>query len=223
MNAENMKMAFELLYIVAGYVTLALIGAYGFLVVHKIWNGDIKLEKLLSEPNGDASLARFQFLIFTFVIALSLFLVVVGQDRPAFPAVIPATVLALLGISGSSYLVSKSIQFSDPGGLYPSAEALTITPGKVTVHAGQTQQFQATLSNNPETQPKVKWEVVFGFGTIDDNGLYTADVTKGPGAPPAAVPPAKPPACPPTVHATVQATVEGHTELTDMAVVTILS
>jgi len=219
----NAQIAIQWLYIISGYVTLILVGAYGFAVVQKIWNGEIDLAKLLSEPNGDASLARFQFLIFTFVIALSLFLVVVGGKEPAFPQVIPATVLALLGISGSSYLVSKSIQFSDPGGIYPSNQALAITPGKVTIHAGQTQQFQAVVSNNPETPAKVKWEVIFGFGTIDQNGLYTADVTKGPGAPQPTSPPVAAPVCPPTVHATVQATVDGHTELTDVAVVTILS
>jgi len=221
-NMTNAQIAVQWLYIVSGYVTLILVGAYGFAVVAKIWNGEIDLAKLLSEPNGDASLSRFQFLIFTFVIAMSLFLVVVGAEKPSFPPVIPATVLALLGISGSSYLVSKSIQFSDPGGIYAADQAVTITPGKVTLHAGQTQQFQATLSNNPDTAAKVKWEVIFGFGTIDQNGLYTADVTKGPGAPPPP-PPATAPACPPIVHATVQATVEGHTELTDMAVVTIFS
>jgi len=76
--------------------------------------GHIDLSRLISEPNGDASISRFQFLVFTFVIALCLFLVVAHDYQ--FPDV-PGSVLALLGISGSSFLVSKGIQFSDPEGL----------------------------------------------------------------------------------------------------------
>lgn len=79
-------------------------------VLWLILSGRIKLDRLISEPDGSASLARFQFLIFTFVIATSFFLVVIGQDPPAFPDRIPPEVLVLLGISGGSYLVSQSIQ-----------------------------------------------------------------------------------------------------------------
>src|SRR5215472_1557904 len=83
-------------------------------IVWLIFTRRIDLSKLLSEPNGDASMSRFQFLVFTFVIALSFFLIVASKS--AFPE-IPNGVLALLGISGSSYLVAKGIQFSDPEGL----------------------------------------------------------------------------------------------------------
>jgi UDP-N-acetylmuramyl pentapeptide phosphotransferase/UDP-N-acetylglucosamine-1-phosphate transferase len=81
-------------------------------------------EKSASGPPA-ASMSRFQFLIFTFVISLSLFLIVVSnaqlrqtdenakraadQTLPGFPE-IPGGVLALLGISASSYTVSKAIQ-----------------------------------------------------------------------------------------------------------------
>ncbi len=75
-----------------------------------ILSGRIKLDRLISDPDGTASLARFQFLVFTFVIATSFLLVVVGQQPPAFPDPIPPEVLVLLGISGGSYVVSKGIQ-----------------------------------------------------------------------------------------------------------------
>jgi hypothetical protein len=52
-------------------------------------------------------MSRFQLLIFTFVIALSLFLVVTTKGE--FPP-IPTEVLMLLGISATTYGVSKGIQ-----------------------------------------------------------------------------------------------------------------
>jgi hypothetical protein len=76
--------------------------------------GRINLDKLISEPNGDASLSRFQFLIFTFVIAVGLLLIIVQtQDFPP----VPGQILALLGISGGSYVISKGIQTSRDLGL----------------------------------------------------------------------------------------------------------
>ena len=57
-----------------------------------------------------ASMSRFQLLIFTLVIALSLFLVVVSNMK--FPDTIPPEILTLLGISASTYAVSKGIQSS---------------------------------------------------------------------------------------------------------------
>lgn len=80
----------------------------GIVILVKIWQGTIDLAGLLSE-DGKASMSRFQFLVFTFVIALSLFLVVVGTQPPSFPE-IPAGVFALLGISGGSFVISKGIQ-----------------------------------------------------------------------------------------------------------------
>ena len=79
-------------------------------VVFLILTGRIKLDRLISEPDGSASLARFQFLIFTFVIATSFFLVVLGQDPPGFPDRIPPEVLVLLGLSGGSYLIFQGSQ-----------------------------------------------------------------------------------------------------------------
>jgi hypothetical protein len=70
----------------------------------------IDLEKLISEENGDASMSRFQLLIFTLVISLSLLLTIVSNKPFAFPKEIPNQILALLGISGGSYVLSKAVQ-----------------------------------------------------------------------------------------------------------------
>ena len=104
------------------WVVLAFVGLLGLTIIGQIWLGAISLKNLISEPNGDASTSRLQFLIFTFVISLSLFLIVIGQPTPAFPDKISDDVLGLLGISGGSYLVSKGIQFSNPAGLTPHSQ-----------------------------------------------------------------------------------------------------
>ncbi len=38
---------------------------------------------------GDASFSRFQFLIFTFIIGISLFIIIISGDTPKFPDKIP--------------------------------------------------------------------------------------------------------------------------------------
>ena len=56
-----------------GWVVLVFIAALGAVVIWKMFLNDINLSRLVSEPNGDASMSRFQLLIFTFIIAASLF------------------------------------------------------------------------------------------------------------------------------------------------------
>ncbi len=97
------------LRILAGYVALILVFAYGLLTVYAIATNRIDLKYLVSETNGHASMSRFQLLIFTFVIAVSIVLMVVASPTPKFPA-IPNEVLILLGLSASTYAVSKGIQ-----------------------------------------------------------------------------------------------------------------
>jgi len=88
-------------------------------IIYYIWSGKINLSLLISEkdPPYQASMSRFQLLVFTFVIAMSLFFVIMGKpgSAPGFPKEIPGGTLALLGISGSSYLVSKGISTKDTG------------------------------------------------------------------------------------------------------------
>ena len=86
---------------------------FGFMILTAIASGKIDISQLLEEKSADggtggASMSRFQLLIFTFVISLSLFLIVVNTG--AFPSKIPPEVLTLLGISATTYAVSKGIQ-----------------------------------------------------------------------------------------------------------------
>lgn len=98
------------LTVTAGLIVVIFIGLAGLMILWYMVTGRINLEKLISEDDGTASLSRFQFLVFTFVIAMSLFLVIVGKTPPDFPPDIPPEILALLGISGGSYVISKGIQ-----------------------------------------------------------------------------------------------------------------
>lgn len=112
-----------LLELLAGYVVCGLVSIIGLVVAWKIATGQIDISKILTEKDGSAtgaaSMSRFQLLIFTFVIAMSFFLVVIsnikivqakpGDKLPALPDV-PSGVMALLGISASSYAVGKAIQ-----------------------------------------------------------------------------------------------------------------
>jgi hypothetical protein len=109
--------AFDRLTVVVGYVTLMLLFFFALMVLFALARGRIDLSQLISEPTGGgASISRFQLLLFTFVIVFSLFLMVVSSySKPPmkFPAV-PPEILTLLGISASTYAVSKGIGASNP-------------------------------------------------------------------------------------------------------------
>ena len=126
----------------AGAVVVVFLGAAGAIVLAKMLWDQIDLRYLVSEDNGNASLSRFQFLIFTFVIAASYFLVViwglttgggnvlqVGADNVLTLPSIPAGVLGLIGISGGSYVISKGIQKSADANSGSSITGITITSG----------------------------------------------------------------------------------------------
>lgn len=86
--------------------------AVGFLflfgiVIYRMMRNQIDLKHLVSEDGGDASLSRFQMLVFTFVTA-GAFLILSVEAGQLID--IPNGVLGLLGISGGSYLVSKGIK-----------------------------------------------------------------------------------------------------------------
>ncbi|HZR03171.1 MAG TPA: hypothetical protein VFA81_08385 [Burkholderiales bacterium] len=197
----------ELLTLVAGWIVCAVVGGVGLALIWRIFDGSIDLTKLISEPNGDASMSRLQFLIFTFVIAISLFLIIVSQPHPAFPSNIPPTVLSLLGISASSYLVSKGIQFSNQAGIEQRAPQVTIYPANPTMQYGGTVQFTPKLVSLPGA--KVKWSITAGAAngvTLSDTGLFTAPAAPNPFV---------------THHATVKAEIDGRPDIFDIAVVTI--
>jgi hypothetical protein len=104
--------ALDRLTVIVGYVILMLLFFFGLMVLFAMARGRIDLSLLLSEQGGGgASMSRFQLLIFTFVIAFCLFLITIKSMK--FPAV-PAEILTLLGISASTYAVSKGIQASSP-------------------------------------------------------------------------------------------------------------
>jgi len=97
--------------LVVGIVGTAIIGLIAVVVVFDMLTGRIDLSKLLSD-DPSASLSRFQFLVFTFIIGLSYLLVVLvmADSKSASLPDIPSGVAAILGISGGSYVLSKGIQ-----------------------------------------------------------------------------------------------------------------
>jgi len=92
----------EIFSIVIALVFLAFFGV----ILWKILTNQIDLRDLVNEPAGKASLARFQMLLFTFVIA-GLFLLL-SVDAGQFVD-IPDGVLVLLGISSGSYVIAKAV------------------------------------------------------------------------------------------------------------------
>ena len=175
------------LTIIVGYVILILLFFIGLMVLIAIATGRIDLSLLLTESGGGASMSRFQLLIFTFLIAFSIFMMIVssgtcgmsGASRTAagrpgpfgkpvlagglatsapctpmkFPA-IPTEILLLLGISASTYAVSKGIQSSAPSltkkGAGQTTTTVTTPPATSatttvrTPAAGQTATVQTT-------------------------------------------------------------------------------
>ncbi len=100
----------EKLKIAIAYGGLILLFLFGFLVLAAIASNKIDISQLLEEKGtGGASMGRFQLLIFVFVIGLSFFVVVLCKCE--IPEV-PTNVLALLGVSATTYGVGKGIQAS---------------------------------------------------------------------------------------------------------------
>lgn len=98
----------DYLLLVVGAELAVLLFIFGVIVLYAMATDQIKIDKLISEPSGDASISRFQLLVFTFTIALSfVYLVIIGPGK--FPDV-PNQVLVLLGISASTYGVGKGLQ-----------------------------------------------------------------------------------------------------------------
>jgi hypothetical protein len=153
----------------SAWVALGFLGLLGIAILIQVFREKIDLSGLISEPSGEASMSRFQLLIFTFVIASSLFLVIASAEGyPKFPPDIPNGILVLLGISSSSYLVSKGIQQSSP-----QAPQVTISPTNSKTNAGGPAiQFQATVVGLDDKT--VAWSVdPPTMGSIDATGLYS--------------------------------------------------
>jgi len=88
------------------YATTAFLAALEALILWKMATDRLDLRALLSNGQGGASLSRLQLLIFTFVIAAGF--VYLTAKGSAFP-VVNDGVLVLLGISGATYAVGKSL------------------------------------------------------------------------------------------------------------------
>ena len=132
----------QTLALVMGWIIAILLGCFAAVIIFEILIGRIELKYLISgPPDNNASLSRFQFLIFTFVIAMGLFLIMVSTNPPSFPA-IPGGILALLGISGGSYVTAKGVDASvsttvtttskpNPPPLPPTTTTQVSQPGSV--------------------------------------------------------------------------------------------
>src|SRR5947207_1071585 len=107
---------YEILGLTIGWILTVFIGLLALIIVWKIAKGDIDINYLISDELGYASLSRFQFLVFTFVVAMSLFYLIVIGTPPQY-SIVPKEILALLGISGGSYVLSKGIQSSRDVGI----------------------------------------------------------------------------------------------------------
>ncbi|WP_339375755.1 hypothetical protein [Calothrix sp. NIES-2098] len=116
----NINDIFVVLALIIGCAITIFVAVLEIFILIFIWEGTwnykpdkkrgINLDMLLSESTGDASLARFQLLIFTFVISMSLVLIITSSKPPAFPTAIPDQILGLLGISSTSYVLGKALQ-----------------------------------------------------------------------------------------------------------------
>jgi hypothetical protein len=183
----------QILQLLAGAIFDIFAAGLALHILVQMWRGRINLSKLISEPNGDASLSRLQFLIFTFVISLSLFLVIVGPNPPKLPSDIPSGIFVLLGISGSSYLVSKSIQFGNPAAMGLPVLQVTAPPYAAPLAPGTSVVLTAAVSNNVpgSGMPPLKWSINSpALGTITPVPGSNTQVTYT--APAAAVPPLPP-------------------------------
>ena len=96
----------------AGLVVILFMAALASAVLVLIAVGKIDLSRLLSEKDGDASMSRFQLLVFTFVIAMGLLVGVLETGK--FPE-LSGEVLGLLGISAGSYVGAKITQKAAEG------------------------------------------------------------------------------------------------------------
>jgi hypothetical protein len=96
---------------VVGIAGTIIIGLIALVVVWDLYTGKIDLSKLLSGDDA-ASLSRFQFLVFTFIIGLSYPLLVLKGGPSADKLPDAAGALGLLGISAGSYVLGKGIQKS---------------------------------------------------------------------------------------------------------------
>ena len=141
--ALNRSLTKEALMLLVGAELATLLFSFGLVVLHAIVTDQIRLDSILNEQTGEASVSRFQLLIFTFTIALTLvYLTLCGNGQ--FPA-IPKEVLILLGISATTYGVGKGLQLG-LGSNPPAGPPRAPDPGAATPPPAPP---AATVNNNP--------------------------------------------------------------------------
>ena len=96
------------LELVAWSIAFLILVGFAIGVFYSFRKGAISLTGIIAEPDGKASLSRFQALLFTFVFVIAVGLIVMRTGQ--FPTALPLPVLALLGGSLGTYLASKGIQ-----------------------------------------------------------------------------------------------------------------
>ena len=151
-----------ILAIVVGWSVVLIVDLLAAIVLMRMATGAIDLTMLLSERNGDASISRFQLLVFTYVIGLTLFWVTIARTPPAFPE-ITGGLLSLMGISASTYAVSKGLQTSAETGITVSLDRTTAALGP-----GQQVTFTATVSNAQNAN--VAWSHAPAIGSLSVTG-----------------------------------------------------
>jgi len=161
----------HLLATVVGWSLVIIVDLLALAIVVQIARGSIDLSLLLSEPGGGASLSRFQLLVFTYVIGLSLFWITISSTRPAFPEV-TGGMLSLLGISASTYAVSKGLQLSAGDG---GKASIALDHTQATLTANQTLSLIAAVVGG--SQADVQWSYAPQVGSLAFSGnqaTYTA-------------------------------------------------
>jgi uncharacterized membrane protein len=104
----------QIISLIIAIVVAIIILTIGLSVARLLWKGDMDISMMLMEMSTDpqgqvqmkASLSRFQFLVFTFVVAGLYFILSLETGHLLD---VPNGTLILLGISGGSYLASKTI------------------------------------------------------------------------------------------------------------------
>jgi archaellum biogenesis protein FlaJ (TadC family) len=124
-TASTTPTTFEQMLAVMGFVFILIMGLLCLMLLIKMWRNEINLSSLLEEANGQASMSRFQLLVFTLVVAVGLFLYILYTHT--LPQ-IPHSILILLGISSSTYAVGKGISFSRPEGVLRQPGTMTSPP-----------------------------------------------------------------------------------------------
>lgn len=168
---------YEYLGLAIGWILTVFIALLGVKILWKIFKDEINLDYLISDAEGYASLSRFQFLVFTFVVAMSLFYLIVMKTPPDYPA-IPNQILALIGISGGSYVISKGIQ-----GDARTPTLIISGPASTAAIGGAPMQFHAKATGLVDETVIWSLDPPEGRGTIDANtGLYTPPPDNSTGA-----------------------------------------